>query len=119
MHELSIAEQILPAVLKETAQYGQARISEVHLLLGEMMLIVPHALEEALKALSEETSAKKAYWRFTEVPTEMRCNICNQEFHPEMGNYICPGCGNADSEIIAGKDILIDSIELETEGASQ
>lgn len=116
MHEFSIAEQIMPPLLESAMKHGATRIVSVHLLLGENMLIVPHALEQALNALSADTIAEGAEWRFTEEKTEMRCNKCSASFHPEMGNYICPACGEADAEIIAGKDILIDSIDCDIEG---
>lgn len=118
MHELSIAEQILPPLLKQAEAHGAETIKSAHLQLGEMMMIVPHALEQALVALSRGTIAEGAEWKFSEVPTRMRCNQCSNEFQPDMGNYVCPECGHADAVIIQGQDIVIESIDCEIRSES-
>ena len=115
MHEMSIAEGIIQTVLSAAGDSGARRVSRVELAVGQMRLVVPEAMEMAWRAVSEGTIADGSELAMTEVPIEARCRQCGRAFTPQIDDYLCPGCGQADVDIIAGDDIILTSIACEVE----
>ena len=110
MHEMSIAEALLPSVL-DALPAGQAvRVEQIELAVGAMRLVVAEALELAWSVTAEGTPAAGARLKVTEVPLKARCRRCGGEFHPAIDNYLCPTCGQADVDIIEGDDIILQSV---------
>ena len=110
MHEMSIAEGLLRAVLDAAGTCGARRVQRVELAVGQMRLIMPEALDMAWQVLSEGTIASGAELAVVETPLEARCRRCECRFAPRIDNYLCPACGLADVEILAGNDIILKSV---------
>ena len=119
MHEMSIAMELLDTVLAVAAEHHAASVEEVVLQAGVMKLIVPEALEMAWTAATAGTVAEGSRLNLTEIPLKARCRRCACEFQPEIDRFACPGCGEADVDIIEGDDIILRSMTCRTEeGAS-
>lgn len=110
MHEMSIASELLRTVLAVAAENGAARVEEVEVQAGAMKLIVPEALELAWSVLAAGTPAEGARLKLTEVPIEAECRPCGRRFVAAVDGFACPGCGQADVEIVAGDDIILTSV---------
>jgi hydrogenase nickel incorporation protein HypA/HybF len=110
MHELSIATEILQTVLRVAAEHGADRVEEVELEVGAMRLVVPEALGEAFKLLAEGTPAEGARFNQVEVPLRATCRHCQRPFEPRLDNFLCPGCGQAEVDIVGGNDIILKSV---------
>ena len=110
MHEMSIAEGVLSAVLDAAGACGARRVERVELAVGQMRLIVPDALVMAWQVIGEGTIAAGAELAVVETPMQARCRQCGREFAPRIDNYLCPGCGQADVDILAGDDIILKSV---------
>ena len=115
MHEMSIATGILDSALAAAAEHGAARIVELDVELGVMRLVVPEALRMAFEVIAEGTAAEGARLKLTEVGLRGRCVPCGREFEPEVDNYLCPACGQADVDIFTGNDIILKSVVCQTE----
>lgn len=115
VHEMAIAEDLLRQVLAAAAQNQVRRVLSVELELGVQRLIVPEALEAAFEALAEGSVAQGAVLRMVEVPLEARCGGCGAQFAPSIDDYACPRCGEAMAELLAGNDIILRSLDAETD----
>jgi hydrogenase nickel incorporation protein HypA/HybF len=120
MHEMSIADALLQGVLDAAAKSRLVRVQEVMLDVGKVRLVVPEALELAWTIVSEGTVAAGSLLRIREVPIEAACRRCGRVYPADVDNYLCPGCGQADVEIVAGDDIMLTSVvgEVEEQGAA-
>jgi len=116
MHEMSIAEGVLAAVLDAAGGCGARRVDRVELIVGPMCLVVPEALVMAWQVVREGTIAAGAELSVAETPMQARCRQCGREFAPRIDNYLCPACGQADVDILAGDDIILKSVVCETDG---
>jgi hydrogenase nickel incorporation protein HypA/HybF len=116
MHEMSIAEGVLQAVLDAAGACGARRVERVELLVGQMRLVVPEALVMAWQVIGEGTIAAGAELNIVETPMQAKCRQCDREFAPRIDNYLCPGCGQADVDIFAGDDIILKAVVCETDG---
>lgn len=68
MHELGITSRLLEVVLERAAAAGAARVSDVHLEIGEESDVAPEALEHYWPQVSEGTPAEGARLVFSVAP---------------------------------------------------
>ncbi|MGQ9630566.1 MAG: hydrogenase maturation nickel metallochaperone HypA [bacterium] len=113
MHELSIAQSILGIVDDEREKHGAKKILSIHLSVGRMTMVVPEALRWAFGFASEGTPAEGAKLIIDEIPIRGKCGECGSEFNLEEFNLICPHCGSVEIDIVAGRELQVESIEIE------
>lgn len=145
MHEWSIAEGIISAVLEEA---DGRRVKEVEIRVGELRDLDLEALEMAASSLAKGTPAEGARFRFIESRASFRCLRCGESWRMEkalemvremlaeegyvleedeleppihfiptliMGLQRCPKCGGMDIEIEAGHEVELVKIVLEVD----
>ncbi len=115
MHEMSIAMGLMEALLELAAERRARRILDVEVICGVMQQVVPEALQLAFEAASQNTVAQGAKLQIVEEAISVRCRSCGQEYAAAIDNYRCPICGEADAEIIGGRDIILKSVTCETD----
>lgn len=111
MHEMAIAQGLIDAVLAAAEKNNASIVETVEVTIGEMQLVVPEALETAFEAVSRGTSAEGAHLIQLTENVKMRCRNCNLEFETDIQQFVCPECGQAVGDVIAGNDIVLTSIE--------
>lgn len=114
MHEFSLMESVLRNVEDSARQAKATRVSEIRLVIGEMREVVPEALEFAFEALSADTLCDGAELKMTTVKPRSRCLQCDQQFEHDRFHWACPSCDSLATELMAGKELYIDAIEVET-----
>ena len=113
MHELGITENILNITL-DKANEGQAtKILKINLVIGELSGFVADCIQFYFDTLSKDTIAQGAALHFETVPVEMRCRNCSTVFRPQDTLWSCPKCGSQSVEISKGRELYIDSVEVE------
>jgi hydrogenase nickel incorporation protein HypA/HybF len=113
MHELSITENILSLALEKANAAQASKISRINLVIGELSGIVDECVEFYFDFLSKDTIAAEATLSFQKSPTQLRCRNCAATFSPGNGNWACPNCNEPKIEIISGRELYIESIEVE------
>jgi hydrogenase nickel incorporation protein HypA/HybF len=63
--------------------------------------------------ISKGTIAEGATLSFTMIPSKTQCQSCNKTFELKEFDWICPYCGSNSLQIIAGKELFLESIEVE------
>jgi|WetSurMetagenome_2_1015567.scaffolds.fasta_scaffold370070_2 hydrogenase nickel incorporation protein HypA/HybF len=117
MHELSLAEAVWRQVASEMASRPGRRLLGVGLAVGRWSGADPESLEFALKMVAAESPWPEAAVRIRSQPLVLECRSCRRRFEPEDQNLACPGCGVFDAETIAGRDVLLESLELDDPSA--
>ena len=113
MHELSITQNVLDLVLEKAQEAGAREIKKINLVIGEMTGYVEECVQFYFDFLSKGTLAEKAVLSFTMVPAKVRCRDCGQSFELKESDFACPYCQGYNMEIIAGKELFVESIEVE------
>ncbi len=111
MHELSITEAILEVVLKHAAG---ARVTAVHLTVGELSSFVDESIELFWSELARGTGAEGAALHFRNLPGTLRCLECEREFPIGSPDFRCPQCGSTQAVPHGGRDCFVESIEIES-----
>lgn len=113
MHEMSIVESFLQVALEHGEKAGASKIVSINLVIGELTGVVQESVEFYFRFLSKETIAAGAVIHFNQVNTRLRCRNCDTLFYPEKHNYRCPSCNEQRVDIVAGKELHVESIEIE------
>jgi hydrogenase nickel incorporation protein HypA/HybF len=112
MHELSIADAVV-AIAVEHAR-GR-RVEKVELKVGHLRQVVPSALELAFELCAAGTVVEGAELEVEDVPARVACRRCAAESRVDGFPLVCAGCGSFDVDVVAGDELLVDALELETE----
>jgi len=113
MHELGITESIIKIALEKACEAQANKIIQVNLVIGEMSGFVPDCIQFYFDSLSKETIAQGAVLHFESVPVELRCRDCSIIFKSRDTLWSCPGCQGQSVEILKGRELYIESMEVE------
>jgi hydrogenase nickel incorporation protein HypA/HybF len=114
VHELSLVASVFEVLEEKAREHGAARVTKVVLDVGIMSGAVPDLLESAFEAYKRGTLAAGARLEIVVVPVKVRCPDCGGEAVREDADFSCSGCGSRRVEIVEGRELVIEKIELET-----
>jgi hydrogenase nickel incorporation protein HypA/HybF len=120
MHELSMADGILKAVITNAEKNEATEVTEVTVEIGKLSLLNPEQVKFMLDVLSEDTIAKNAKFIMVEIPIEIKCKECGYigiADSDDLDHYTpmveCPKCEAKLVEITNGKDCIVKNIIIE------
>jgi hydrogenase nickel incorporation protein HypA/HybF len=114
MHELPITEGILKIA---TDAAGGRRITTIHLVIGELSSIVDDSIQFYFDMLSKGTEAEGALLDFQRLPATVKCHDCGKGFEVRAPlPSTCPHCGGIKLQVTGGRELLVDSIEVNDDG---
>ena len=120
MHEFSMAQGIMNAVL-ETAEANDAtKVTDVVIEIGKLAMLNPEQVKFMLSVLVEDTIVQDANIILEDIDVEIKCYNCEYE---GVGNVddsdhyapmiLCPKCESHRVNVINGKDVTVKSISIE------
>jgi len=113
MHEFAITQSMLDLVLEQAKKAGAREVGKINLIIGEMCGVVEEPVRFYFGFLSKGTIAERATLSFTMVPATARCRRCGKVFELGEFEWACPDCGGDGLEITGGKELCVESIEVE------
>jgi hydrogenase nickel incorporation protein HypA/HybF len=120
VHELAVTQSILQVALEHAAEAGAQRIECINLRVGDLSGVVGESVQFYFDFISRGTAAEGAELVLERVPARFRCRACGMEYEPlpeEAGrpglSWTCPACGELLPEVIGGREMFVDSIEVE------
>lgn len=113
MHELGIMTGVVEAVEKSAKGAGATKVLEVKLSIGEMTEAIEDSLRFAFDVLTENTISAGAVLTINMVSPKSHCNTCNIDYSHDRFHMACPQCGGFNTRLIAGRELQIDSIEVD------
>jgi hydrogenase nickel incorporation protein HypA/HybF len=113
MHEQSIVESLLALALQNAAKANARKIIGIHLVVGDYTGVVEDAVNFYFGFLSKDTIAAGASIRYTHVSGQLRCRDCDVLFPLQKHAYCCPKCAGNRIEIVGGRELYIETMEVE------
>jgi hydrogenase nickel incorporation protein HypA/HybF len=113
MHEQSIVEALLDVVMEKAKEANANKILRIYVVAGELSGVLQDAVDFYFGFLSRGTIADGASIFFSVPPTQVRCRNCSTVFSPQNLNLTCPNCRERKIEILSGRELYIDSVEVE------
>jgi hydrogenase nickel incorporation protein HypA/HybF len=113
MDDQTAIQSILDIAVSHAKESNAKRITDIHLVIGELSTRVDQSVQFYWDILSKGTLAEGARLHFRLVPAELQCMVCFEKYHPTSGILACPHCGSVGAKIIAGEEFSVDKIDLE------
>ena len=113
MHEMAITQSMFDLVLQHAEKAGAERVEKISLVIGEMTGVVGECVRFYLDFLSKGTIVEGATLSVQTVPPRTRCKDCGETFELRELDWTCPRCHGSSLDIIAGKELFVESIEVE------
>jgi hydrogenase nickel incorporation protein HypA/HybF len=113
VHEQSIVEHLLALAVQSAEQAKATKILRIYIVVGELSGVVDEAVEFYFELLGRDTIAAKARLFFMHIPAQLRCRNCDTVFAPRRMAFNCPNCNEQQVEIIAGRELYLERIEVE------
>ena len=116
MHEMSYVVRFVNQALEVVGGSASGQVKRVTVSVGEMTDVLPEYLYKYYPLAVKETVLEGSELEVIEVPARVLCEGCQKEYHPSGENkYLCPNCGDSRGKIIAGRDVVLERVEVEVE----
>lgn len=106
MQVVEIAIASIPPDLKD------ARVERVNLKIGKLTAVVPDSLQFCFAAVIQDTPLEGAELLIEEIPVVACCRRCAARWTISEPVFYCPRCRSGKLEILSGRELDIQSIEL-------
>ena len=91
------------------------RIEKVNLKIGKLAAVVPESLRFCFDVAVRDTALEGARLTIEELPVLAKCNDCNTQWTIDGPAFKCEKCDSGSLEIISGRELDIESIEIAEE----
>jgi hydrogenase nickel incorporation protein HypA/HybF len=114
MHELSIVSSVVESVMESLEKYPGARVVEVRLRVGALAAVVEDSLQFCFGLATDGTPLEGSRLVIKTVPVTVHCETCSADGEIEsLQSFRCPRCGEPASDVRQGRELEIESIEIE------
>jgi hydrogenase nickel incorporation protein HypA/HybF len=114
VHELSIVDAIIEQVQKEVEQAGaQGRVARLDLTIGRLSGVCVDSIRFAFEMLAPGTILEGTEVRIREPRAVCACRACGTGTEIDDLAAACPQCGSLDVAIEGGRELLLETIEIE------
>ena len=113
MHELSLCQNLLHQVQEIARQQNATHIKLIQVKIGTLSGVAAESLEHAFPIASVGTIAEGAQLSIKIVPARVQCESCGAESDVETNKLNCATCGDENTRLISGSEMLLENIEIE------
>ncbi len=114
MHELSIVSSIVDSVTETLVAYPGATVKEVRLRVGAMAAVIEDSLQFCYGIATDGTSLEGSKLVVKILPVRMHCDSCDQDVEiNSLQSFRCPRCDQPVSDLRQGRELEIESIEID------
>jgi hydrogenase nickel incorporation protein HypA/HybF len=116
MHEVALVEALLESVQEHLRDSGiEGRVRRLEVVIGPLSGVVPEAFQFAFEVLSPDRLGPDCELLIRTQPAFCRCQNCGAvEGIVELA-YACPRCGSQSIRLEGGRELLLQSIEVDEE----
>jgi hydrogenase nickel incorporation protein HypA/HybF len=121
MHEFSMTNQIVEAVLSEAKKQHAQKVIEVEVEIGDLTFLGIEQIRFAYEILTDKTIAKDSKLTIKQIPGRGKCDGCgydgplsylnDEQYHMIIPTFNCPQCGKPLS-ISAGRECIVSRIRI-------
>jgi len=120
MHEMGIAMQIVEiATASIPDEINNTEVKKVNLNIGKLAAVVPESLRFCFGIAAQDTVLAGAELVISEIQVVARCRDCQHEWTITGPAFACEKCQSASIEILSGRELNIESIEIADEVAEK
>ena len=114
MHELSIVESVVEGVTETASRYPGSQVKAVRLRVGVLAAVVEDSLRFCWELATTGTALEGAALVVNSVPVVVHCAACGRDAElAGVQSFRCPHCGEPAADLRQGRELEIESIEIE------
>jgi hydrogenase nickel incorporation protein HypA/HybF len=114
MHELSLAHGIVSMASEAAARAAATRVRSVTVRVGALSGVEPDALRFSYDIAAKDTPLEGSTLTLVRVPLVIWCAVCAATVElPSVQRFRCPTCNTPSGDIRQGRELDIDSLEIE------
>jgi hydrogenase nickel incorporation protein HypA/HybF len=113
MHELSICQSLIQQVENIAQQRNAHTVSLIVIGIGPLSGVEAQLLKNAYPIASAGTIADQAELTINTIPLKVKCNQCGKESEARPNKLNCRHCGNWQTQLLSGDELMLLSVELE------
>jgi len=122
VHELALSKAILAVAARHS---GGRRVRDVRVRVGALRQAIPESIRFHFEIVARGTVCEGARLEQERVPAALACARCGTEWDPAprpafdaehlipVPRFRCPSCGNAEARVVAGDELVVESIDVE------
>jgi hydrogenase nickel incorporation protein HypA/HybF len=112
MHELSLAQALVEQVEAIRVREKADAVVSVTVNIGALSGVDRESFEFAFPLAVEGTPLAGTALGVEDTPLTVTCADCGRESKPDVADPHCAACGSARTRVTAGRDFLIQAVEL-------
>ena len=113
MHELSICQALIDQVKNIALEHNAPCVTSIVIGIGPLSGVEAHLLKNAYPVASAGSVAEHAELIIEQRPIRIKCNQCGSESDALANKMVCKHCGNWQTTLISGDELMLISVELE------
>ena len=113
MHELAICQALIDQLDTIAEQHANKQVVEVFLSVGPLSGVVPQLLIDAFSISAKGSCAEHAELNISASDIVVFCKKCNNESRAKINQLVCQSCGNWQTELLSGDEMLLERVELQ------
>lgn len=113
MHEMSLMQGIFNIIEQTLAGHQVNKVTKVRLQIGVLTNAVPDSLRMCFDAFARGTKVEGAQLEIDLVPLLIECTACGQIRELAEPVFLCPNCAGPGVKILSGRELKIESLEVE------
>lgn len=114
MHELSIVQGVVSAVTEALQHTPVKRVLRVRLKVGALSGVVEGALLFSYDLAAAGTLLEGSTLEVVPLPVVIHCAVCDVDVElPGVQSFRCPRCQTPGADIRQGRELEVDSVEVE------
>ena len=114
MHELAVCQDIIAQVENIAREHKAQSVYQVIVEIGPLSGVEAALLKAAFPIASAGTLAENAKLEINDIPVKVKCRGCGKTSEATTNNLTCRHCGNWQTDVISGDEMLLKRIELDT-----
>lgn len=114
MHELSLCQDLLDQVLVIARSHKAERVLRIMVSIGPLAGVEPQLLESAFSISCVGTLAEEAELILLTQPVRIMCHVCGQASEASANNLLCRHCGEQQTQLLSGDELILARVELES-----
>lgn len=119
MHELSLCQSLVRQASRVATEHGARHIRRISVRIGFLSGVEADLMQHAFPFASRGTPAEGAQLEMELCPVRVYCPQCNRDSEVPANNLNCPHCGQWQTLLSGGEELLLTSIDLEPRSRTQ
>jgi hydrogenase nickel incorporation protein HypA/HybF len=113
MHELAICQGLINQLDRIAADNHATQVETIYLHIGPLSGVVPELLQSAFTLACANTVAAHAQLIIEATPIKVHCNYCDSDTEATVNRLVCANCGNWQTQLLSGDELLLQRVELQ------